>query len=118
MDRPFSDFKENHINAELRQELPAARFAWGVTYDAFSMDTDFRLNEINRFREIHALNVFAETTWVANLKMRVELRSALDSPEDRDRRFYDPDRNGALSWRETGSFHPGHWWMFTVSSNF
>ena len=118
VDRPFSDFKENHVNAELRQDLAAARFAWGVTYDAFSMDTDFRLNEINRFREIHALNLFAETTWMANLKMRVELQSALDSPEDRDRRFFDSDRNGALSWRETGSFHPGHWWMFTVSSNF
>lgn len=118
VDRPFSDLKENHLNAELRQDLQAARFAWGLTYDAFSMDSDFRLNEINRFREIRALNVFAETTWVANLKIRLELQSALDSPEDRDRRFYDPDRNGALAWRETGSFHPGHWWMFTVSSNF
>jgi outer membrane receptor protein involved in Fe transport len=117
-ERPFSDLKENKINAELRQDLQAARFAWGLTYEASSMDADFRLNEVFRFREIHLLNLFAETTWIANLKVRLELQSALDSPEKRVRRIYAPDRNGALVRNEYGTFQPGHWWLFTVSSNF
>lgn len=116
--RPFSDFSENSIDAELRQDLQAARFAWGATYHAESMDADFRFNEVFRFREIHQLNLFAETTWIPNLKLRVELQSALDSPERRIRRFYSPDRNGALTRTEMGEFKPGHWWLMTLSSTF
>jgi hypothetical protein len=118
VDRQFSDLQENHVSAELRQDLQAARFAWGTTYEASSMDADFRLNEVFRFREIHMLNVFAETTWVANLKIRLELNSALDGPERRIRRFYAPDRNGPLARSEAGQFEPGHWWWLKISSNF
>ena len=118
VDREFSDFQENEINAELRQDLDAAKFAWGASYEAASTDTDFRLDEIYRFREIHLLDVFAETTWIANLKVRLELQSALDGTEQRDRRLYSPDRNGALLSREIGEFEPGHWWLLTVSSTF
>ena len=118
VERQFSDLKENHVTAELRQDLQAARFAWGTTYEASSMDADFRLNEVFRFREIQMLNLFAETTWVSNLKIRVELNSALDGPERRIRRFYVPDRNGPLARSELGQFEPGHWWWLKVSSNF
>jgi hypothetical protein len=118
VDRQFSDFQENEIAAELRQDLNAARFAWGTSYEAASTDADFRLDEINRFREIHLLNIFAETTWIANLKIRLELQSALDSSEKRDRRLYSPDRNGALLSREIGEYQPGHWWLLKVSSTF
>jgi hypothetical protein len=116
--RPFSDFSENHLNAELRQDFTAARFAWGTSYNAYSMDTDFRLNEINRFREIQQLNVFVETTWFANLKIRLEGQSLLNSAEKRDRRLYFPDRNGGLLRRERGEYQPGHWWQFSISSSF
>jgi outer membrane receptor protein involved in Fe transport len=116
--RPFSDLSENNLNAELRQDLTAARFAWGTSFEAHARDADFRLNEVNRFRQIKLLNVFAETTWIADLKIRLELQSALDSTEKRDRRIYAPDRNGALVSRETGEFHPGHWWLLKISSTF
>jgi outer membrane receptor protein involved in Fe transport len=118
VDRMFSDFEENEISAELRQDLNAARFAWGTSYEAASTDTEFRLDEINRFREIHLLNIFAETTWIANVKIRLELQSALDSTERRDRRRYSPDRNGALLSREIGEYEPGHWWLLKASSSF
>ncbi len=116
--RQFSDLSENRITAELRQDLNAARFAWGTAFEAFSRDADFRLDEINRFRQIKLLNVFVETTWIDNLKVRLELQSALDSTEKRDRRIYLPDRNGALASRETGAYEPGHWWLLKVSSSF
>jgi hypothetical protein len=116
--RMFSDIYENSIDAEFRQDLNVARFAWGTQYTANSTDTDFRLNEINRFREIQQLNVFVETTWFANVKLRLEAESVLDSPEKRDRRIYSPDRNGSLLRREVGTYHPGHWWQFSISSTF
>jgi hypothetical protein len=116
--RMFSDIYENSIDAEFRQDLNAARFAWGTKYTANSTDTDFRLNEINRFREIQQLNVFVETTWFANVKLRLEAESVLDSPEKRDRRIYSPDRNGSLLRREIGTYHPGHWYQLSISSTF
>jgi hypothetical protein len=62
--------------------------------------------------------VFVETTWIESFKIRLEVDSALDGTEWRERRFYSPDRNGTLSGREVGHFYPGHWWLLTVSSTF
>jgi hypothetical protein len=116
--RRFSDTSENHLKVELRQDLGAAKLAWGTTYEAYSADTDFRLNETFSYRELRRLDVFVETTWIEGFKIRLEIDSALDGTEWRERRFYSPDRNGALTGREIGEFHPGHWWLLTVSSSF
>ena len=116
--RQISDFSENSIKAELRQDLNAAKLAWGFNYQAYSADFDFRSSEIDSFRELHRLDAFIETTWIAGTKVRLVLQNVLDLAEQRDRRFYTPDRNGALSLRETASFYPDMWWMLTVSGNF
>jgi outer membrane receptor protein involved in Fe transport len=116
--RMFSDTSENHLRAELRQDLNAARIAWGASYEAYSMNSEFRLGEINRFRELHRLDVFVETTVVANMKLRLEAQSALNGAEKRDRRLYAPDRLGSLVRRDLGGYLPGHWGLLTVSSHF
>jgi hypothetical protein len=116
--RQFSDTSENHLRAELRQDLNAARIAWGASYEAYSRQADFRIDEINRFRDLRRLDLFVETTWIASMKLRLEMQSALSGPELRDRRFYSPDRNGTLVRHEVGGYRPGHWWLLTLSSNF
>ena len=116
--RKFSDTYENHLKVELRQDLAAAKFAWGTTFEGYSHDTDYRLDETFSFRELPRLDVFVETTWIENFKIRLEVDSVLDGTEWRERRFYSPDRNGALTGREVGDFYPGHWWLLTVSSSF
>ena len=116
--RQISDFIENDIKAELRQDLNAARFAWGLNYLGYSADSDFRSSEVDSFRQLHRLDAFIETTLIAGTKVRLVLQNVLDSAEERDRRFYTPDRNGVLSLRETASFYPDMWWMLTVSGNF
>jgi outer membrane receptor protein involved in Fe transport len=116
--RQFSDTSENHLRAELRQDLNAARIAWGASYEAYSRQADFRIDEINRFRDLRRLDLFVETTWIASMKLRLEMQSALSGPELRDRRFYSPDRNGTLARHEVGGYRPGHWWLLTLSSNF
>ena len=62
--------------------------------------------------------LFVETTVIAGTKVRLELWNVLDDTEQRDRRFFTPDRNGMLSLRETAPFHPEMWWMLTVTGNF
>jgi hypothetical protein len=116
--RKFSDTSENHLKIELRQDLNAAKLAWGTTFEAYSPDTDYRLDETFSFRELRRLDVFVETTWIEGFKIRLEVDSALDDTEWRERRFYSPDRTGTLTGREVGSFYPGHWWLLTVSSSF
>jgi hypothetical protein len=116
--RMFSRTNENHLKAELRQDLAAARLAWGSTYEEYSPNTDYRLEETFSYRQLRRLDLFVETTWIENLKVRLEVQSALDGTEWRERRFYSPDRNGALVGREVGNFYPGHWWLLSVSSSF
>jgi TonB-dependent receptor-like protein len=116
--RQVSDFMENQIKAELRQDLNVAKLAWGLNYEGYSADSDFRSSEVDTFRQLHRLDLFIETTWIANAKIRLVMQNILDDAEERDRRFYDPDRNGVLALRETASFYPDMWWMLTVSGNF
>jgi outer membrane receptor protein involved in Fe transport len=116
--RPFSDINENEISAQFRQDLNAAHFAWGVSCESSSTATDYRLAEINRFDELDMLNVFAETTRIANLKLRLEVRNSLDAVENRNRRLYSPTRETPFTSRMVGDFHPGHWWLLTISSTF
>ena len=116
--RQISDFSENNIKAELRQDLNIAKLAWGFNYQGSSADSDFRSSEIDRFRELHRLDAFIETTWIAGTKIRLVMQNILDGAEERDRRFYDPDRNGVLALRERAAFYPDMWWMLTVSGNF
>jgi outer membrane receptor protein involved in Fe transport len=116
--RGFSDFRENKLRAEYRQDLNAARFAWGMSIDASSTNEEYRLGEIDRFDDLDLFNVFVETTWIASIKVRLEAQSALAGAEDRDRMIYLPDRNGALAQRITGHYRPGRWWVLSVSSTF
>ena len=116
--RRISDFAESEYKIDLRQDLSAAKLAWGVSFQGQTADFDYRSDEINSFRELRRLDVFVETTAIAGTKVRLILWNVLDDSEKRDRRFYAPDRNGVLSLRETAEFHPEMWWMLTVSGNF
>jgi hypothetical protein len=115
--RQISNFAENNVRVDLRQDLSAAKLAWGMKYEGWSHDADFRLTEIDRFRGLHRLDFFVETTALANLKMRIEMQNVLDGTEVRNRKFYAPDRNAALSSGERFYFYPGHYWLFSVSSS-
>jgi hypothetical protein len=116
--RQISDFSENEIEAELRQDLNAAKLAWGFNFAGYSADSDFRSSEIDTFRQLHRLDLFLESTWIAGAKIRLVMQNILDDFEERDRRFYDPDRNGVLALQERARFYPEMWWMLTVSGNF
>ncbi|HEY6124796.1 MAG TPA: hypothetical protein VIV63_09100 [Steroidobacteraceae bacterium] len=116
--RRISDFVESEYKVELRQDLNAARLAWGISFQALTPDYDYRSAEIDSFRELRRLDAFIETTIVADTKIRLFMQNVLDDSELRDRRIYSPDRNGSLALRETSNFFPEMWWMLTISGNF
>ena len=78
--RQISDFVESELKVELRQDLNAAKLAWGLTFEGYSADYDFRSSEVDSFRELRRLDAFIETTWIAG-------HQDPPGPAERARRF-------------------------------
>lgn len=116
--RQISDFSENVISTTLRQDLNAARLAWGLVYNGRSRDRDFRTREIDSFRQLRQLNAFLETTVIEGFKIKLTAYNLTSDTERRERVFFAPDRTGAITQRELMHFRPGTWWLLTVSSSF
>lgn len=118
VDREIGDSIARSVEVELRQDLNAAKVAWGLTYIASDPNTDYRIDEIDRFRELQRVDAFVETTAIAGYKLKLIAYNALSDTENRERRFYAPDRRGGLQSVETAHFRPGTWWLLTLSSSF
>jgi hypothetical protein len=116
--RQISDFSENNLSATLRQDLNAAKLAWGLIFSGRSRDRDFRTGEIDSFRQIRQLNAFIETTVIEGFKIKLTAYNATSDTERRERVFFSPDRTGAVTRRELMHFRPGTWWLLTVSGSF
>jgi hypothetical protein len=116
--RQISDFSENDISATLRQDLNAAKLAWGLVFSGRSRDRDFRTDEIDSFRQIRQLNAFVETTVIDGFKIKLTAYNATSDTERRERVFFSPDRTGTVTQRELMHFRPGTWWLLTVSGSF
>jgi hypothetical protein len=116
--REINDFAGQSLSIDVRQDLNAAKLAWGLTYLSKSPDTDFRISETDAFKETQRLDAFVETTAITGFKIRLVAYNTLSDTEFRQRRFYNPDRAGNLVGTETIYYRPGTWWLLTVSSSF
>jgi hypothetical protein len=117
-ERDISEFIEDEVTAELRQDLTALKFAWGLGFESFSPDTDYKLSEVDSFRQLRFVSAFIETTVISGFKLKLLAESITSDTEKRDRQFYAPDRNGSLVLREISHFRPGTWWTLTFSGKF
>jgi outer membrane receptor protein involved in Fe transport len=116
--RTASDFEKTTIKAEFRQDLPARKFAWGSTFAGEPELTAYRFDEIDRRRDRPQLDLWAETTALPGLKVRLTLASLLTIPNRRTRTFFVPDRNGAVSRSERSEHRQGRWLMLSASGTF
>jgi outer membrane receptor for ferrienterochelin and colicin len=117
-DREIGDSVAEQVKVELRQDVNAAKSAWGLTYVASTANTNYRIDEIDSFRELQNVEAFIETTAIEGFKLKLIAYNALSDTEERGRQFYAPDRRGVLASTETGRFRPGTWWLLTLSSSF
>jgi hypothetical protein len=113
--RAISGVFSRKLRAEVRQDVPAMKWSWGIAFAGESAITDFRLHETDMTRKSSSLDAFIETTAFARFKIRVQMLSILGAAELRERAFYEPDRNGARTQSEASRRHPGHWWILTLS---
>ncbi len=116
--RSISELAELQGRAELRQDLNAAKFAWGLTFTGESAKSEYRVNVIDTQRKSSSLDAFVETTAFGGFKLRLTMVSMLGNRETRNRAFYEPDRAANYSGRETGARSPGYWWLVTVTGGF
>ena len=80
------------VRLNLRQDLPAARIAWGWTVAERDERPIFRVNELDRHDEGYAIDVFVETTRWRRAKVSVVGDNLLNFTQSRDRTRYVGER--------------------------
>ena len=118
--RDFSGQPETELEVEFRQDLNALKLAWGVSYYKQSENTSFRFNETDTYEEGPWIDAFIESTAINGLRLRLVAANIFDGEIKRQRRFFAPDRAGALGnvqyrFRE---FDHDPWLVFSVSGSF
>jgi hypothetical protein len=116
--RGISELVERRVKAEFRQDLQSSKFAWGASFVGESAVASWRLDEIDRKGKSGSLDLFVEAAALRGLRLRLSMVSVLGDPETRARHFFEPDRAGRLSGRETGQRLPGYWWLLSASGSF
>ena len=116
--RPISNFIENQVTAELRQDATAAKLAWGLAFKGYSPNVNYRLREVDNYRQLRQLDAYLESTVIDGFKLKLTGYNILSDTERRDRNFYTPDRTGDQAFGELSYFRPGTWWLLSVSSSF
>jgi hypothetical protein len=96
--RRFSDETGWSYTIEVRQPLPSRKLAWGATWDRSDIVPIFKLKEqwSTGWNQAH-LSLFAESTAIENLLVRVTVADVLLPQEVRERRFFTPDRSAAAN---------------------
>jgi hypothetical protein len=98
--RPQSEILERFVSAEFRHDLRALHLAWGVEFERERLAPEFRFDRITGEEDADSVEVWIETTRFEGLKLRVFAANLAGARETRDRRNFDPDRNGVFDGRE------------------
>lgn len=103
---------------EFRQDLTAARAAWGLAYDSAYLIRSVYVSELMAFRQARIWRGFVETTAWAPYKLTLSLYGIGGIRSVRTRRFFDPDRAGGLEAAEDLHRRTGGYAMLTLSRTF
>ena len=87
---PIAFYSENEyaFSIDFRQDIEAARVAWGWDVRESAERPIFRINELDIGDEGTEFNTFIETTRWFNMKIRFAAENILDAAETRDRTVY------------------------------
>jgi hypothetical protein len=90
-DRRFSGNSPWLYEVSFRQDL--GKFAWGVELEQSAPSTNFRRNELDRYRDAGPyMEIFGEYRPSATTTITLGVENALDTPGYRERSFFTPDR--------------------------
>ncbi len=116
--RTISELFESDVEAEFRQDLPSHHFAWGIAYYDPSQFIVFRGNETDTQEEGPFVDIYAETTALRGLKLKITAANITDAEILRDRHFYTPDRTGSFASLDARQRQLGPFVIVTLSGTF
>ncbi len=106
------------VSINLRQDLTAQRFAWGLRYEPPREVFIFFANEQILEERTHQITAFVETTRFFGVRMQLEVRNIGGQEFPRDRLLFAPDRSGEFIGSELLRRRRGEFVKFTVSDQF
>lgn len=116
---PFRDENRYAFGINFRQDLQAARFAWGWDVRNRSERQLFKVNELDVRDEGTEFNVFVETTRWLGLKIRLSGNNLLDFEQLRHRTIYVGERElTPVERRELQNRTDGRRIVLTASGSF
>jgi hypothetical protein len=121
--RSISGRANASFNGEFRQDIGSRHLSWGLHFQKTTAQRTLRHNETDTSEEGPYIDLFAETTAIQGLRIRVEADDIFNTPIRRTRRFFgDPvtgDRNDPLSSSQyrRRTFDPP-WLVLSVSGSF
>ena len=99
--RELSNERDWTAQINFRQDLPNAKFGWGINAGIFNDYANFGLDEIDRFSRSWNFGAFIETRAIKDLRIRLGVNDLFRDTTDRDRSVFDGPRNSApLDFRE------------------
>lgn len=118
-ERPFSGESKFRIDTRLRQDLLAARAAWGLNVFYQDAVTRYELNELDVRQDGVNVDFFIETTRFMSTKVRLAAQNLLDRTFERDRRVFGGNRlDERVAFREVRDFRRGRSLILELSGNF
>ncbi|MGP1283468.1 MAG: TonB-dependent receptor plug domain-containing protein [Parasphingopyxis sp.] len=117
--RPISNDTQRDIEIELRHDIPATDWAWGLEYEDYREATGFRLTQTNFFRtQAPFVGAYIEHKDVFGLRVRGGVYNILDRDEDFTRTFFVNRRDGPVAFIEDRTREFGPIFSFQVSGSF
>lgn len=116
--RLVTGLRNPDITIDFRQDLTAARFAWGVRYEPPVETAIVFANEAIRERHERRITAFVETTRFLGVKMQLEVRNIGQTRFPRDRLLFAPDRSGTFLGSEVLERERGEFVRFTITDQF
>ena len=94
-DRNINNYVPNALDLNFRQDLIEQGLAWGLGYSSSTLNTSYRVNEVQTLDKAKKFWFFIESNQFFGVKTYLEINSSTE--QTRSRFFYQGNRNGPLN---------------------
>jgi hypothetical protein len=94
-DRNINNYVPNNLEVNFRQDFIEHQLAWGFSYTASTLNTSYRVNEVQTLDQANKFWFFIESTQFFGVK--TYLSAGNSGKQTRSRFFYQDNRNGLIN---------------------
>ncbi|MES1202571.1 MAG: hypothetical protein ABUS57_14105 [Pseudomonadota bacterium] len=116
--RSLLNVADAHVWAQFRQEVPAEKFSWGLTYYQSTPGYWLQRDAIGSWEGGPSVDAFLETTAIEGVKARFRASSVLDPPARVQQLYYAPDRTGPIDHVDRDDTYSGTTFSVSLAGTF